>query len=327
MNTRRLIKRIKPIQEEPGMNPQQTTHDDDMEQTGGQENAIEIAQVVPDHDVMVDGDDNGTDDEEFDDQDASDQHQTISLSLTRQTAGLESLEGLANVKIIKVVPLPHARSEVWSYFGFLANDEGNIEDKRKAICKICATTLSYSGNTTNLFTHLKAMHPEANPQKLAPTNRNPNKSKRGNRRHIYSILQDGSILDASTGSNVNSDSKVLIRTPSVVNTQTPNGSVKDVSGEEETGEADPLSSTTPAGNVISSDDVTDAIVDLLVKDCRPISLTEGKGFQSLITLLAPNYRLPDPHSMQVLLKRKYEHLRKEFILKGMSEENEWTKLS
>lgn len=36
-------------------------------------------------------------------------------------------EPMHNVKIVKVVPLPHARSEVWSYFGFIADDDGEIQ--------------------------------------------------------------------------------------------------------------------------------------------------------------------------------------------------------
>ncbi|CAG2180477.1 unnamed protein product, partial [Oppiella nova] len=45
----------------------------------------------------------------------------------------DTLSQTQNVKIVKVVPLPHARSEVWSYFGFIADDEGEIQDKKKAI--------------------------------------------------------------------------------------------------------------------------------------------------------------------------------------------------
>lgn len=96
-----------------------------------------------------------------------------------------------NVKIVKIVPLPHARSDVWQYFGFIADDDGEIRDKKKAICKICATTLAYSGNTTNLFTHLKAMHPEAQPRKMDPTNRTPKSRRRSCKRNIFGLDDDG----------------------------------------------------------------------------------------------------------------------------------------
>src|SRR5699024_8246657 len=60
----------------------------------------------------------------------------------------------------QIVPLPHARSEVWTYFGFVADQDGQILDRSKVVCRLCSSSFCYSGNTTNFYSHLKSMHSE-----------------------------------------------------------------------------------------------------------------------------------------------------------------------
>ena len=309
----------------------------------------QVAQVVQEdslEDSVGDQEDDGQEEEVQEGDEYIKEEETETEAITqdgvsftvRTSDGLESFEGMSSVKIIKVVPLPHARSEVWSYFGFIADDEGEIQDKRKAICKICATTLSYSGNTTNLFTHLKSMHPEAKPQKLAPTNRNPKSGVRRSKRTIYDVLS-GSTLSlnpvvTSTATTSVPSTQVVAATPktivirsipwgssesdgvdgvlsNVTEQETPNGVSETAGG-----------SSNKKTKTCSANDVTNAIVDMLVKDCRPVSLIEGKGFQALLQLLAPNYKVPDSKTLEVLLKKRYENVRQEFIIKGMSGDRE-----
>ncbi|XP_039510154.1 E3 SUMO-protein ligase ZBED1-like [Pimephales promelas] len=53
------------------------------------------------------------------------------------------------------------KSHVWKHFGFAADDEGNIIDPQKPICKRCHRSfLSKAGNTSNLIKHLKDRHPD-----------------------------------------------------------------------------------------------------------------------------------------------------------------------
>uniref|UniRef100_A0A673G4Z9 BED-type domain-containing protein n=1 Tax=Sinocyclocheilus rhinocerous TaxID=307959 RepID=A0A673G4Z9_9TELE len=53
------------------------------------------------------------------------------------------------------------KSHVWKYFGFAADDQGNIIDQQKPICKRCHRSfLSKGGNTSNLIKHLKDRHPD-----------------------------------------------------------------------------------------------------------------------------------------------------------------------
>ncbi|KDR09650.1 Protein bric-a-brac 1 [Zootermopsis nevadensis] len=49
-----------------------------------------------------------------------------------------------------------ARSEVWNYFGFEADESGTITDvyRRYVWCRLCDNQLLFSGNTTNLSAHI-----------------------------------------------------------------------------------------------------------------------------------------------------------------------------
>ena len=54
---------------------------------------------------------------------------------------------------------PSCRSKLWKYFGFLADDNGQvIYTPNEAICELCDEHVKHSNNTTNLMTHLKRHH-------------------------------------------------------------------------------------------------------------------------------------------------------------------------
>lgn len=218
------------------------------------------------------------------------------------------------VRIVKVVPLPHARSEIWSYFGFIADDTGEIQDRKKVMCKVCATTLSYSGNTTNLFTHLKSMHPEANPQKMPPTNKSPWKGKRVRK----GILMDPSNVSRGNGSRIvltdrlSRDDKGL---ETELNEASPNNSRISVITSKSTNLKSPMTLPTPEitshqhSNTCTSDDITNALVNVIVQDFRPVSLVEGRGFQALLKLIVPSYQIPDTKELSHLAQRKFETMK------------------
>ncbi|XP_052399237.1 E3 SUMO-protein ligase ZBED1-like [Carassius gibelio] len=52
------------------------------------------------------------------------------------------------------------KADVWEHFGFKKKKESNDLDKSVAVCKLCGTNVKYSGNTTNLRSHLKRHHLE-----------------------------------------------------------------------------------------------------------------------------------------------------------------------
>ena len=63
---------------------------------------------------------------------------------------------------LELLPLPGSKSAIWFFFGFLAKDGQFIEkDKKKrneVVCKKCKKRSAYTGNTTNLITHLRYNH-------------------------------------------------------------------------------------------------------------------------------------------------------------------------
>ena len=60
---------------------------------------------------------------------------------------------------VEYLPLEKAKSPVWKYFGFLAQQGNFLElDKKKRQTVYCKQSLSYKGNTTNLIVHLQYNH-------------------------------------------------------------------------------------------------------------------------------------------------------------------------
>lgn len=53
-----------------------------------------------------------------------------------------------------------ARAAVWKYFGFETGKGGQIVDERHVVCSLCREKVGYSGNTSNLSTHLANRHKE-----------------------------------------------------------------------------------------------------------------------------------------------------------------------
>lgn len=64
-------------------------------------------------------------------------------------------------------------------------------------------------------------------------------------------------------------------------------------------------------DLIHVDDITNSIVDFIVTDCRPLAITQGRGFQGMLRLLAPGYALPDKAKLALAVRRKYDQMRKD----------------
>lgn len=56
---------------------------------------------------------------------------------------------------IKLVPLPGGCSHIWKQFGFKIDDNGIILNKKQVHCRVCNSVIAYSGNTTDLTSHLQ----------------------------------------------------------------------------------------------------------------------------------------------------------------------------
>lgn len=77
------------------------------------------------------------------------------------------MAGVSNNEGPKLVPLPGARSPLlWQHFGFEVGDDHIIKTRKEVVCKACSKRLPYSGNTTNMRSHLARVHPNLH-KKLA----------------------------------------------------------------------------------------------------------------------------------------------------------------
>ena len=56
------------------------------------------------------------------------------------------------------VPTFKMKSEIWAYFGFMADSDGVISDKKMIACRLCQTVIAYSGNTWNMTYQLQRAH-------------------------------------------------------------------------------------------------------------------------------------------------------------------------
>ncbi|XP_066578265.1 GTPase IMAP family member 8 [Amia ocellicauda] len=57
-------------------------------------------------------------------------------------------------------PARRINSAVWAYFGYVKNDQGTVVEDGKPVCKLCRIQVSaISGNTSNMFAHLRVHHP------------------------------------------------------------------------------------------------------------------------------------------------------------------------
>ncbi|KAF0029349.1 hypothetical protein F2P81_018454 [Scophthalmus maximus] len=79
------------------------------------------------------------------------------LELPGAVSGIVRNGGSMSTDNIRAAPSKY-KADVWVHFGF-KNKPGSMDlDKANAICKLCHAAVKYSGNTTNLRTHLVRRH-------------------------------------------------------------------------------------------------------------------------------------------------------------------------
>uniref|UniRef100_H3CCS6 BED-type domain-containing protein n=1 Tax=Tetraodon nigroviridis TaxID=99883 RepID=H3CCS6_TETNG len=49
--------------------------------------------------------------------------------------------------------------------------------------------------------------------------------------------------------------------------------------------------------------IDEAIVNMIIKDCQPLSLVEDEGFKELLQLLEPSYVLPSRQPIKTMINR------------------------
>ena len=60
---------------------------------------------------------------------------------------------------LRLVPEQGTTSPVWQYFSLKVGEDGRLVDNAQVHCKLCSMSVwARSGNTSNLFSHLKNNH-------------------------------------------------------------------------------------------------------------------------------------------------------------------------
>ncbi|KAK6169740.1 hypothetical protein SNE40_020731 [Patella caerulea] len=155
-----------------------------------------------------------------------------------------------------VSPLACYKAAIWKHFNFKAtkNNSGVFEtDKSHAICRECNIPVKYSGNSTNLKTHLNRHH-------------------RGLDLSHHDDRTDND-LDKKRDSSRPSGNPVAVdkSQPTVI---------------------DILSDRKLKPDSKRATEITNLIGRFIVKDLRPFSVVENVGFRALVNNLEPKYRIP-----------------------------------
>ena len=74
--------------------------------------------------------------------------------------GENGYTGVFHLRLLSEAQDTSSKSKVWKYLSFSVDENGAVTNKKQVVCRICNRSLAYSGNTTNLFYHLQANHPE-----------------------------------------------------------------------------------------------------------------------------------------------------------------------
>ncbi|CAG12946.1 unnamed protein product [Tetraodon nigroviridis] len=60
----------------------------------------------------------------------------------------------------------------------------------------------------------------------------------------------------------------------------------------------------------------EAVVNMIIKDCQPLSLVEDEGFKELLQLLEPSYVLPSRQPIKTMINQKYEEKKEQVHHRG-----------
>jgi hypothetical protein len=67
------------------------------------------------------------------------------------------------------------------------------------------------------------------------------------------------------------------------------------------------------GNRAQNEDITRAIVKLVVEDYMPLRIVEGQGFRNLMSLLVPEYSVPSRNTIKAGIDHIYEDQKAKLI--------------
>ncbi|XP_049337568.1 E3 SUMO-protein ligase ZBED1-like [Astyanax mexicanus] len=159
-------------------------------------------------------------------------------------------------------------SNIWKWFGYLKSDQAQLSPK----CRICRRAVqTKTGNTTNLFHHLKKYHPVEYTESV-------------------NIRSGAASQPLSHGTSQPSSSGVSPKQQSIVAT---------------------FASITPYETKTKRhQEITKAVTYFMAKDMMPLSTVEKEGFKNLVKVLDSRYQLPGrKYFSQTALPLLYEECR------------------
>lgn len=160
--------------------------------------------------------------------------------------------------------MPPPRSKAWSFFTKLTENT--------ASCNLCGNVVKYSGNTSNLFKHMKTNHPFQNETK---------QSMEGS--------EDSGPSTAGTSSS---------NEPCIKKCKLDDESQKPIVKSFQR-----MISYMEGGS--KHQKITEAILYFICKDVKPFNVVNGKGFINLMKEVAPTYKIPSPKTFKKRLIEKY----------------------
>ncbi|CAI6372824.1 unnamed protein product [Macrosiphum euphorbiae] len=187
------------------------------------------------------------------------------------------------------------RSKAWNCFKKINGSE--------SICKVCSNIVKYSGNTSNLFKHLKK---HSNLPLTATTVDNVtveiDSSQAILNRHLSELIEPSTSTSSDTSTNLSSEiasshtleeemvdsplpARLVVKRPIVE-------SFNRASHFQEGG--------------YRHSKITMSLLYFICKDKRPFHVIDGKGFQHLLKELSPSYKIPCATTLEQLLDNKYD---------------------
>ena len=173
----------------------------------------------------------------------------------------------------ELLPLEGCSSKIWKYFGFPAKDSQYIErDKRKrneVTCGRCKKRFKYNGSTSNMRSHLSALHPSDFAAMEREEKEDTSDASR-NRPRVQTSIKSKSI-------------PVENQLPALFEARQP----------------------LPKGH----SKLTDSVCYFIAKDMLPFDTVNSAGFLHLINTFEPRYQPPDrktisTHYMQSLYEEE-----------------------
>ena len=180
----------------------------------------------------------------------------------------------ADIDLTLEKPPATYKSAVWQHFGFPVTHDNDVKtvDRQVTVCRLCTTRIKYTGNTTNMSTHLRRHHRDVDTSiTMTATKLKP---ERGNTASQSSIKTSGSF-------------SWQLKLAEVFSLRQKLGATSD-----------------------RARSITRSIGLFMALDMRPYSVVDNDGFQRMIEVLEPRYKIPSrTHFSNTVVPSLYEELK------------------